>query len=84
MSAALLLVVVIADGLLIGLCESSGAVVNYEVWGRRQENAMPNVSQLSLTGNGRPAAKAEAEEEGPKLSKSQMMRLRKKKREGKI
>ena len=45
---------------------------------------MPNVAQLSLSNNARPAAKPEEEEEGPKLSKSQMMRLRKKKREGKI
>ncbi|BDA48670.1 hypothetical protein COCOBI_12-3520 [Coccomyxa sp. Obi] len=50
----------------------------------RQETAVPNVAQLGLSDNARPAAKAEAEPEGPKLSKSQMMRLRKKKREGKI
>ncbi|KAK9917154.1 hypothetical protein WJX75_001363 [Coccomyxa subellipsoidea] len=46
----------------------------------REETAL-----LSLADNGRPAAAtAEPEQEGPKLSKSQLMRLRKKKREGKM
>ncbi len=52
---------------------------------RRQAAAVPVQAQLSLESSVRPAAaKAEPEQEGLKLSKSQLMRLRKKKREGKV
>ncbi|EIE27513.1 hypothetical protein COCSUDRAFT_55516 [Coccomyxa subellipsoidea C-169] len=51
----------------------------------RQAAAVPVQAQLTLESSARPAAaKAEPEQEGLKLSKSQLMRLRKKKREGKV
>ena len=66
--------------LVVGRPEMSGARLSASLMGHREETAL-----LSLADNGRPAAAtAEPEQEGPKLSKSQLMRLRKKKREGKM